>query len=163
MGWGSFLCSRRMTFKFNIFYLSLQLKVKIYNHMWQGKGSGTIVFKSCLKYHCWRSYFSVKNFTPTSHETSYLNVDGRFDAGEELLDYWQVQWEAIHVAQDQVHNLAKILRMLFTKLLIAITPKLSWHLKFTFKVVIRCYVVLPFHQLTFSQVPYQQTFRTCAV
>ena len=44
----------------------------------------------------------VKNLGPSTPDSSALNVAGCFDAGEELLDYWQLQWEAIHLAQDQV-------------------------------------------------------------
>ena len=46
----------------------------------------------------------VKNLGPSTPDSSALNVAGCFDAGEELLDYWQLQWEAIHLAQDQVFD-----------------------------------------------------------
>jgi hypothetical protein len=48
----------------------------------------------------WPLVSSVKNLTPASQETNHST--DRFNAGEELLDYWQIQWEAIHLAQDQV-------------------------------------------------------------
>jgi len=42
-----------------------------------------------------------KQLTPSSQEITNARA-GPYDAGDELLEYWQVQWEAIHMAQDQV-------------------------------------------------------------
>ena len=54
-----------------------------------------------------------KQLTPSSQESTNARP-GPYDAGDELLEYWQVQWEAIHMAQDQVQIQWKILTCYLT-------------------------------------------------
>jgi hypothetical protein len=53
------------------------------------------------KLYCIADFSVSKQLTPSSQETTNARA-GPYDAGDELLEYWQVQWEAIHMAQDQV-------------------------------------------------------------